>query len=155
MLCHLSETLFLSSSSGSSWSCMIQLKGALLSEIFSLKCVSFVSHPVFRHPGWRWVPTLFSNPIASHLPSGVAEGLNFVVRGKVHIHILSRLSMKLVTYFLLSGEPSLGVLPHALARGSWTSCSLGPVSETKEPKWVHLGSPTGLGAGRNPLWSSV
>lgn len=107
---------------------MIQLKGALSREqIFSLKCVSFVSHPVFRPPGWRWVPTLFSNPI-SHLPSGVAEGLNFVVKGKVHILIpLKALCEASHLFPFLSGEPSLGVLPHALARGAepaavWVLC---------------------------------
>ena len=73
------------------------------------------------------MPTLFSNPI-SHLPSVTAEGLNFVVRGKVHIHIPFQALYEASHLFpFLSGEPSLGALPHAPGRGAepaavWVLC---------------------------------
>ena len=165
MLCHLSETL-----SPFFFRLLLVLCDSAPRSIvretdFLLEMCFFCEprHTVFQLPGWRWVPTLSSNPI-SHLPSGGAEGLNFVVRGKAHIHILSRLSVKLsptahtcFPFCLVSHPWEHCPMPQAPcpSQRSWTSCRLGPEPETKEPKWVHLGRPTGLGTGRNPWWSSV
>lgn len=130
MLCHLSETLF----PFFFFRLLLVLRDSAQRSIvrgtdFLLEMCFFCEprHTVFRPPGWRWVPTLFSNPIF-HLPSGMAEGLNFVVRGKLHIHIpLQALYEASHLFSFLSGEPSLGALPHAPARGAepaavWVLC---------------------------------
>lgn len=130
VLCHLSETLF----PFFFFRLRLVLRDSAQRSIvrgtdFLLEMCFFCEprHTVFRPPGWRWVPTLFSNPIF-HLPSGMAGGLNFVVRGKVHIHIPLQVLYEASHLFpFLSGEPSLGALPHAPARGAepaavWVLC---------------------------------
>lgn len=130
VLCHLSETLF----PFFFFRLRLVLRDSAQRSIvrgtdFLLEMCFFCEprHTVFRPPGWRWVPILFSNPIF-HLPSGMAGGLNFVVRGKVHIHIPLQVLYEASHLFpFLSGEPSLGALPHAPARGAepaavWVLC---------------------------------
>ena len=75
------------------------------------------------------MPTLSSNPI-SHLPSGGAEGLNFVVRGKVHIHILSRLSVKL-------SPTAHSCFPFCLVSHPWEHC---PMPQPEELNQLQAGS---------------